>query len=130
MSLSDRLGNAIGAANEASKSFKGMKDKIITSAEKTSSNFQQSIKDGASGKKRKLEEDDIRANQRAAAAAKLNAIDEEILEQKQEEISIIDGMVIDRTRNHFDEIGEFNDTNMVEEIKVGDEIRDWLEGRM
>lgn len=130
MSLSDRLGNAIGAANEASKSIKGMKDKIITTAEKTSSNFQQSIKDGANGKKRKLEEDDIRANQRAAAAAKLNAIDEEILDQKQEEISIIDGMVIDRTRNHFDEIGEFNDTSMVEEIKVGDEIKDWLEGRM
>ena len=46
------------------------------------------------------------------------------------EIGVIDGMVIDKTRKNFDEIGEFNDTSMVEEVKVGDEIRDWLEGRM
>lgn len=130
MSFTDRLGSAIGAANEAGKGLKSVRDKIITAAEKGSNDLQQSIKDGKNGRRRQLEEDDIRANKKAAAAAKLNAIDEQILEQKQEELSIIDGMVIDRTRDKFDEVGEFNDTDIVVETKVGDEIRAWLEGRI
>lgn len=130
MSFTDRLGSAMGAANQAGKGLKSVRDKIITAAEKSSNDLQQSIKDGKNGRKRQLEEDDIRANKKAAAAAKLNAIDAQILEQKQEELSIIDGMVIDKTRDNFDEVGEFNDTEMVVETKVGDEIRDWLEGRI
>lgn len=125
MSLADRLGSAIGAANEASKSIKGIKDKVIVTATKGSTELQQSIKDSANGKKKRLEEDDIRANQRAAALQKLNNPNN--VEEKKESENI-EGMFVDSTRNNFDEIGEFNDMTMVKNIKVGSEIREWING--
>lgn len=128
MSLTDRLGDAIGAASEASKGIKNVKDKVITVATKGSSNLQKSIKDSASGKKHKLEEDDIRANKRAEAMRQLNKVDESILAEKNIEIEIIEGMIVDENRKNFDEVGEFNDTSMIKQVKVGSDIKDWLEG--
>lgn len=128
MSLTDRLGDAIGAASEASKGIKNVKDKVITITNKGSSNLKKSIKDGASGKKHKLEEDDIRANKRAEAMRQLNKVDESILAEKNIETEMIEGMIIDENRKNFDEIGEFNDTSMIKQVKVGSDINDWLEG--
>lgn len=126
MSFVDKIGSAINLANEASKGIRSLADKATATAIRKTDEIQQSIKDSASGRKKHLEEDDIRANQHAEALRRLNTAEDT---QDTTGISEQDGMIVDKARNNFDTVGEYNDMEMASNVKIGSEIRDWLEGK-
>lgn len=120
MSLFDGIGNLANAANNASKAAKSITDKTIASANKASQNIQTAIKDSANGVNKK--EIQAEKERRAEIENKLKGATQEITEIDGENYSL------DTTRNEFDKVGDFNDVEYIEGVKVGSEIKDWLTG--
>lgn len=120
MSIFDGIGNLANAANNASKAAKSITDKTIASANKASQNIQTAIKDSANGVNKK--EIQAEKERRAEIENKLKGTTTQQTEIDGENYSL------DVTRGEFDKLGDFNDVEYIEGIKIGSEIKDWLTG--
>lgn len=128
--------NLIESVANASDSLRAAKDSIYVSAnkiQKKANEAQEEFKKAKRGQR--IDEDMERENakSREKALAKLQKTNQADLDQASGEIRIDGELIevggpiqIDKSRANFDQVGEYNDTKMKENIKIGDIIFDWI----